>query len=191
MRSLGERLGVDPMAVYRHFRDKEALLDAMVDEALGDFQPPDPELGDARARLWLMAREFRGALLAHPGMSRRVAMNRPAVGPHTLGLAESTLALLEELGLDAEEGIQAFYAIVRGIAGFVSIEELMREGSGSEDEWRREMTAAYGAVPRERYPHVRRMAESLETASLDGEYEYLIGLLLDALVGRAGTGPPR
>ncbi len=43
---LGVQLGVDPMAAYRHFRDNEALVDAMVDAALAEFHPPGPNVRD-------------------------------------------------------------------------------------------------------------------------------------------------
>ena len=51
MRALGSGLRVDPMAIYRHFRDKDALLDAMVDSLLAEFEPPKPESGTPVERL--------------------------------------------------------------------------------------------------------------------------------------------
>jgi len=36
MRRIGTELGVDPTAVYRHFRNKEALLDALAERGVPD-----------------------------------------------------------------------------------------------------------------------------------------------------------
>jgi AcrR family transcriptional regulator len=187
MRGLGARLGVDPMAVYRHFADKNALLDAMVDAALGDFTPPGPELDDPIEALRRMAHDFRAALLRHPGVSERVTMNRPALGPHTLALAEATLARLFALGLDTPEATSAFETLVQFITGFVKSEEsILAQGPGAEAEWLREMQTGYQALPPGQFPHVTRMGEQIPHQSLDVQFGYAIDLLLEALAARAG-----
>src|SRR3954466_10245177 len=50
MRRLAQELDVWPMAVYRYFRDKDELVDALVDHAAGAMEPPAVE-GDWRDRL--------------------------------------------------------------------------------------------------------------------------------------------
>src|SRR3954462_15307587 len=50
MRRLAQELDVWPMAVYRYFRDKDELVDALVDHAAGRMERPAPE-GDWRERL--------------------------------------------------------------------------------------------------------------------------------------------
>ena len=45
MRKLGQELGVDAMALYRHVRDKDDLLDGVVEVVVGeisDLLPADP-----------------------------------------------------------------------------------------------------------------------------------------------------
>jgi AcrR family transcriptional regulator len=186
MRALGQKLGADPMAVYRHFADKNALLDAMLDAALADFQPPGPDAADPLAGLRRMSHDFRAALLRHPGMAERVAMNRPATGPHTLELAEATLGKLFRLGLEASDAITGFEALVQFISGFVRAEEPVHaRDDGGESAWLAEMQAAYSAVPADRFPHVARMAAQMPEQTLDRQFEYAIDLLLESLARRA------
>jgi AcrR family transcriptional regulator len=45
-RALGHRLGVDPTALYRHFRNKDELLTAMADSIVGESGPPVGADGD-------------------------------------------------------------------------------------------------------------------------------------------------
>jgi AcrR family transcriptional regulator len=45
MRALGNHLGVDPTAVYRHFPIQERLVDAVLDAILGEASLP-PEAPD-------------------------------------------------------------------------------------------------------------------------------------------------
>jgi AcrR family transcriptional regulator len=42
MRSLAQRIGVVPMALYKHVASKEELLDGMVDVIVGDIDLPTP-----------------------------------------------------------------------------------------------------------------------------------------------------
>lgn len=41
MRRIAAEIGCDPMAIYRHFPNREALLDAVADLAIADAIPPD------------------------------------------------------------------------------------------------------------------------------------------------------
>ena len=50
MRRLADRLGVAPMATYRHFADRAALLDAMIDATAMGIRIPPP-IGDWRMDL--------------------------------------------------------------------------------------------------------------------------------------------
>ena len=42
MRRLGQELGVDAMAIYRHVRDKDDLLDGVVEIVVGEIDRPAP-----------------------------------------------------------------------------------------------------------------------------------------------------
>src|SRR3954470_8344091 len=56
MRALARRLGIDPMALYHYFADKEALLGAAADRSFAALRPRMPRTGDWRARLRALAR---------------------------------------------------------------------------------------------------------------------------------------
>ncbi len=64
MRRLGAELGVDPMAVYYHVPNKQALLDAIVEAVMAGIDlsvdhPEDP----AEERILAAARAYRDAML--------------------------------------------------------------------------------------------------------------------------------
>jgi AcrR family transcriptional regulator len=184
MRALGQRLRVDPMAIYRHFRDKDALLEAMVDAALADFEAPPADAGDPVERLRQMGIGFRRALMAHPGVALRVATTRPVLGPHTLALTEACVALLTELGLGQGEAIQAYSALVRYITGVAGAEQPVHSAGTSETDWQEEMRSAYASLPAGQYPHLSRMADEFLHRGFDEQFEFGLDLLLDALVER-------
>jgi AcrR family transcriptional regulator len=65
MRAVADRLGVTPMALYRHVGDKDGLLDGLVERLLIELPPPDPGL-PWRDRLALLAEEMRITARRHP-----------------------------------------------------------------------------------------------------------------------------
>ena len=77
IRRLAQEHGVTPMALYRHFREKEDLIDAVVDRLLRDVRLPVPvEVGRCRdiARHPECYRLVpQGGLLQKPGVVRRTA----------------------------------------------------------------------------------------------------------------------
>ncbi len=68
MRDLGEVLGASTMSVYRHFKDKDDLLNAVVDNIVAGFMPSSVE-GSWRAQAKTMSLAVRGAMLAHPELA--------------------------------------------------------------------------------------------------------------------------
>jgi AcrR family transcriptional regulator len=59
MGAAAERLGVTPMALYRHVANKADLLDGVVELLLTEFQPPPSELPWPE-RLATLAGNIRG-----------------------------------------------------------------------------------------------------------------------------------
>jgi AcrR family transcriptional regulator len=187
MRALGQRLRVDPMAIYRHFRDKDSLLDAMVDAALGELAAPPAESGDALARLRRMCVDFRACLDAHPGVALRVSTTRPTLGPHTVSLTEACLGLLREMGLDSHEATRAFLMIIRFITGVAAADGHVRAEGLSEASWREDLRAGYASVSPAEHPNVAAMAEVVGDLGLQEEFEYGLDLLLDGLSRRGAA----
>jgi len=186
MRALGQKLRVDPMAIYRHFRDKEALLDGMVDVALADLAAPLHE-GPPLDRLRRMCVDFRAALAAHPGVALRVSTTRPTLGPHTVALTDACVGLILELGLDAREATRGFLMLIRFITGVAVADERLRTEGGDENTWREELRAGYGTIAPERHPHVAVMAEQVTSLGLQEEFEYGLDLILEGLARRGRT----
>ncbi len=188
MRALGQKLRVDPMAIYRHFRDKDAVLDAMVDAALAELAAPPKSAGTARARLRRMCIDFRACLDAHPGVAMRVSTTRPTLGPHTVGLTEACLGLLREMGFDAREATRAFMMVIRFITGVAAADGHLRAEGLDEDAWREDLRAGYASVSPAEHPNVAAMAEEVASLGMQEEFEYGLDLLLEGLERRAGTG---
>jgi len=103
VRRVAERLGVTPMALYRHVAGKDDLLDGMADLLYAELDVPAPG-GDWWDELAALARSTRRVLLRHPEAAR--LFSRPLSGPHSLRVGEALLGTLERAGFyqgEAEE----------------------------------------------------------------------------------------
>src|SRR5262245_5229220 len=68
MRRLAEELGLSPMGLYRYVRDKDELLDRIVDTVL---RKVDLDVaGQWRERLTVITLRARRVLLEHPGVAQ-------------------------------------------------------------------------------------------------------------------------
>jgi len=99
MRRLGQALDRDPMTIYRHAADKDALLDGVVEHVAAELitsREPDSN-GDENweAVLHRTAHTFRRVALAHPHVVP-LLLTRPLSGPLALRPLGS-LQLLEDL----------------------------------------------------------------------------------------------
>ncbi|PLP60632.1 TetR family transcriptional regulator [Mesorhizobium loti] len=121
-RLIAERLQVRQPALYWHFKNKRALLDAMNKEILErSHVNPLPQTGDDwRQYLLENTRSFRAALLAYRDAGRVHAGTE--VEPDELQDIETKTAFLVSQGFDVSEAMMLFIALGRYTLGCV-IEE--------------------------------------------------------------------
>jgi len=100
LRRIAERLGVTPMALYRHVESKDDLLDGIADLLYSELDLPD-RTGDWWEGLAGLARSTRAVLLAHPWAAPLFA--RPLAGPYAHALDEALRDALLRAGFSGAE----------------------------------------------------------------------------------------
>ena len=102
MHAVAAQLGYTPMALYRYFPNKEALVDAAVDAALGAPPPRDgPHEGwRPEIRHWAYAK--RAMLCARPWLAELPFVAAPH-GPNWLSWHEAFLRTIAHTGLTPED----------------------------------------------------------------------------------------
>jgi AcrR family transcriptional regulator len=151
MRRLGAELGVDPMAVYYHIPNKDALLDAIVEAVMAEIDltvdhPEDP----VEERIMCAARAYRDVLLAHASALPIVLARGPAT-PVAMRPVELLLGLLRTAGLppaQAMAGMNAIAAAVRGVVGMIAAHQGEPPAPGHRE-------AMLGQLPAGDFPHLR------------------------------------
>lgn len=117
MRAVAQWVGVTPMALYPHVRDKAGLLDGMVDRLLGGLPLPDPGQ-DWQDRLRGTATAMRRLAARHPGAIGLLFV-RPAVTPDATRLVDALYQALLDAGVPAEQVPRVERLVSTAVLGFV------------------------------------------------------------------------
>jgi AcrR family transcriptional regulator len=130
MRRIATRLNCDPMALYRHFANREALLDAVADLALADVADLDPR-DPWDEQIMATGHAIRDAALRHPGIAAHMAA-RPPLGEHGRRLGAGLLAALSAAGLPPATAVQALQTLV---AYFASALAMAVQAGVRDERW--------------------------------------------------------
>ncbi|HEY2094834.1 MAG TPA: TetR/AcrR family transcriptional regulator C-terminal domain-containing protein [Pseudonocardia sp.] len=194
IRRLAVDLGVTPMALYWHFRNKDELLDALVEHLLGTVRlpalPAVPAVLAVGGRDWAeqlhaALTAFAAALRPHPAIApliqARVLFSAPG-----LALAERALGLLREGGFTAEQAAQIGGYLVGAVVTLVVAEPGVSAEPDLElrDSHTRARQAALRSLSPSDYPNVIACAEPLTfCANGDAYFAQGIDLLVAGVRG--------
>jgi AcrR family transcriptional regulator len=100
MRLVASELGVSPMALYRHVRNKDDLLNGLVERLLAELELPEQSL-PWEERLRKLAGELRALARRRPELFG-LLLQRRAVGEDATRARQVALRALRDGGLDDE-----------------------------------------------------------------------------------------
>ena len=116
MQAVADRLGVTPMALYRHVAHKADLLDGVVESLLAEFQLPDRRL-PWRRRLEAIARAARDSARRHPDVFP-LLLQRRASTPIARQVPDAIYAALRDAGMREAELPRAERLLSTFVMGF-------------------------------------------------------------------------
>ena len=181
IRRLAQELGVTPMALYWHFKNKDELLLGITDHALSGVKatrdPRDPWQRQLRAMVDSLVAIMRqhpclAALLQHVDKQDAQSFTRAT---------NDALALLGQAGFGIRESFWVAGFLMQGAIGLVAGQPGCPPSvSGQEAvEWRRQKRLAMEKLPPDEFPKVVEFARTLEEEpNLERYYEQGIDLLL-------------
>jgi AcrR family transcriptional regulator len=148
LRAVAAQVGITPMAIYRHFRSKEALVDALVLDGLDQWFARLEALPAALDFALREPRRFEAAFLLRSRKARRYpddfAAGRSPAGNVVLRALEQALRQGELAGASPVEMMLIISALSQGLV------TLYRAGriAGSEEDFRALYHRAMGRVVR-------------------------------------------
>ena len=180
IRRLAEDLGVTPMALYWHFRNKDALLDAIMGRVYSEVDPAVDELVTWGEQFRALMDSLAGVLRAHPSVAP-LFRSRTNTSESSLRLTEVALDILRRGGFSPTEATQVsrhalstIINLVAGEPGFAA-----REDAGELVDARRRARLFLEALPPDRYPRLIEAAAPLSACEdLDAYYDFGLDLLL-------------
>jgi AcrR family transcriptional regulator len=180
MRKLGQELGVEAMSLYNHVRNKEDILDGMVDVVFSQIDLPSSGV-DWKSAMRQRAISARRVLLRHP-WAIGLMESRIQPGPATLRHHDSVIGTLRKAGFSIEMAAHAYSALDSYIYGFTLNEQTLPFDTSEE------VAEVAGNILRELpatdYPYLAEMAiEHVMKPGYDygAEFEFGLDLILDGL----------
>ena len=181
MRKLGQEVGVEAMSLYNHVRNKEELLNGMIDIVFGEIDLPaaDAEWSAAMRQRAISARQ---ALKRHP-WAIGLMESRAQPGPATLRHHDSVLRNLRTAGFSVELAAHAYSVLDSYIYGF-TLNELTLPFDNSPEKVAEVAGNIMREMPAGEYPYLTEMA--VEHAMKPGydygnEFEFGLNLILQGL----------
>jgi AcrR family transcriptional regulator len=180
MRMLAKRLGVEAMSLYHHFRNKDLILDGMVDLVFGEIDLP-PDDADWQAAMRQRAASMRAALIRHP-WAISLMDSRKNPGHATLRHHNAVIGSLRSAGFSIAGAAHAFSLLDSYIYGFTLQELGLPIASSTELE--DVAGSILDELPHDEFPH---LAEMIADHALKPGYAYTaefdigLDLILDGL----------
>jgi TetR/AcrR family tetracycline transcriptional repressor len=180
IRRLAERLGVVPMAVYRHVTSKDDLTDALLDLAVSSVPLPEGDI-DWRDGLRQLAVAIRNTILRHPGIITPL-VTKPALGPSSLLLAEFGYSVMRSAGFDAAHTTRSVNSVITYTIGFAALEVPRRQaGFEADGTGTTSLDVAYDQLAPERYPHTVELRPAPAELVSNEQFDYGLERLLDGI----------
>jgi AcrR family transcriptional regulator len=187
MRRLGDRLGVEAMALYRHVPSKEHLLDAVVERLVAGVKDNDAVVLDPRDGwqdfLQRLAHGVRQMALAHP-KAFPLVVSRPPEAPwlrpplRSLEWVETFLSGLTSEGFTEDAAVAAYRAYTSFLLGHLLLEvSTLGADVGPLDV----LDDESGQPGLGEFPLVRNLRERLSEDHSVVEFEEALENLLDRL----------
>ena len=180
MRKLAQVLGVEAMSLYHHVKNKNDILDGMVDMVFGEIDLPSND-NDWKTAMRQRATSVREVLTRHQ-WAISIMESRTSPGPLTLRHHDWVLGCCRNAGFSIEMAAHAFSLIVSYIYGFVMQE--VNLPFNDADDLHDVVESIMPELTAEDYPNLTELTTQyiLQPGySYGNEFQYGLDLILDGL----------
>lgn len=191
VRRLAERLGVTPMALYWHVKNKDELFTAMADALLTEVTPQRDPSQPWQLQLRAMVTALLGVMRAHPCAPALLATADKVRAASFTRATDTALDLLSKAGFTLQEGFLIASQVLHDVIGLVDRQPVCAPGDTDRQaaELRRQHRLAMQALPIDRYPCVVAYA-ACEDLDPDEYFEFGVDLLMAGVEAMAARRTP-
>jgi len=188
IRRLAHELGVTPMALYWHFKNKELLFIGMVDRLLAGVAIDVDPAGPWQVRLRAQAEALLEVMRAHPCMPGLIEVTDKHRSENFALATETALRLLAQGGFTLGHAYSIATYVMSGVRSLVATEPGCPYGVPKEQaaEWQRVNKLRMASFPPDRFPYLTEFgAAPNDEPDLDEYYTFGIDLLMAGIEGMA------
>ncbi|MCT9929546.1 TetR/AcrR family transcriptional regulator [Planotetraspora sp. A-T 1434] len=195
MRRLATEIDAGTMSLYRYVSGKDDVIELMIDAVVADYLPVDTALsGDWMTDLRALARHARQTMLRHPWLAP-LAATRQQASPNRVRLLDTSLRMVDGLGLGVNEMLTIIGTVFAYVHGFVQSEladaEALRRTGLDLMQWMTlQVPFLQSVVGSGQYPMVARMLTEggQEYTDIDDRFDYGLERLLEGIAARLPRG---
>jgi AcrR family transcriptional regulator len=184
MRRLGSELGAGATSLYWHVRNKDELLDLMVDRIIGEVVEEIAPADTWRAELEEAARALRRVLLRHRHIAP-VLGTRPTFGPRAVEAVEWLIGRARAGGAEPRTALLVAQTVLNWATGFTVFECRDPLGVEATEADRRafvnELRRFVAALPAERFPNTLATLDVAASITPDEQFEFGLQRLMNGI----------
>jgi AcrR family transcriptional regulator len=188
MRRVADELGTVPSAIYWHVRNKDELLQLVLDRVAGEIELPEPDPANWQEQAKQLAREMRRVLTKHRDIAR-VSIGSIPAGPNVLLVVEWLLGLLRSAGVPDRTAALAGDLFGLYVGAYAYEESLGLASPTGEDLPPAEVLAMlrdyWLSLPPSRFPNTVALVDSLFEGGPDERFEFGLDVLVQGLAAQA------
>jgi TetR/AcrR family tetracycline transcriptional repressor len=189
MRRVAQELGTGAASLYWHVRNKDQLIDLMLERAIGEVRPPGPaDPSRWQEQLKDMARANRALFARHRDLAR-ASLGRVPFGPSLLDVAEGMLGILKAGGVPDRIAGYAGDLLSLYVAATSYEESLgLRAPDGSEatpQELQKMLGDYLASLPPDRFPHIHALRHDMVAGDSEDRFELGLDVIVAGLAAFA------
>ncbi|WP_308121177.1 TetR/AcrR family transcriptional regulator [Paractinoplanes bogorensis] len=188
IRRLATELGVTPMALYWHFKNKEELFMGVVDHALTEVRADRDATDSWQVQLRAMVVTLVDVMRRHPILPDLLHQSDKARASSFARATEDALVLLSQAGFSPLEGYWVGSYLLHGVIGLVhaQLESPSQMGEGEIAEWRRQKRIELECLPVSQFPMTVQIgAAYAQEPDLERYYAFGVELLMNGVESMA------
>jgi len=176
MRMLAKTLGFGVMSLYNHVKDKDDLLDGMVNTVAAEIELPDGQATWKDGLRACMISAYR-VMLSHRWLS---SVWGRSPGPSKNGYHEVILRLMREAKFPEELACRGFHALTMHVTGFAL--QVMEMPFSNKAEFVALGNKSLNELDELEFPYLREHIHfHLEGKDQRSDFKYMLDLILDGL----------
>ncbi|GGO16334.1 transcriptional regulator [Microbispora rosea subsp. aerata] len=194
VRRLAQELGVTPMALYWHVKNKDELLACLADHLLAEVTPEFDPAAPWNVRMRAMVEALVRVMRRHRFMPGLFALIKREEVPSFIRATDTALDLLNQGGFSLSEGYVISSYLLYGAMTLVEGEPGCPRTMTKEEaaEWRRQKRLALERVPADQFPRIVDYAKTVEQEpDIDAYYAFGLDLLMSGVEAMAAKRTPR